>query len=156
VAESRKPLIVLAVLVVLAIVVYVSGAVGAARNGGGDGWTNPFGSLNVGDRLDVSELAVADGNCNAGEVITFQGACRLGVAPVTGGWPWQRVTRTLRLVGAQGSVKVALAVQGKTLRTDLDPGDDVRLTFTRDGGDLVLACLAVGGCTVGLAADGPR
>lgn len=155
-AESRKPLIVLVVLVVLAIVVYVSGAVAATRGGSDGGWSNPFGGLNVGDRLEVSELAVADGNCNAGSTIAFLGACRLTVAPVSGGWPWQRVTRTLRLVGGQGAVKVALAVQGKTLRTDLDPGDDVRLTFTRDGGDLVLACLAVGGCTVTLAADGPR
>lgn len=154
--ENRKPLIVLVVLVVLAIVLFVTGAVGASRGRPGAGWSNPFGAFSPGDTLRPGELTATGGACAAGTTITFAGGCSLRVAAVEGGWPWQRVTRSARLTGVSGAVKVGLSVQGKALSTDLDPGDDVRVTFTRDGGALELACLAVGGCTVALAPDGPR
>lgn len=154
--DNRKPLVVLAVLVLLAITLYVTGAVGAAGGGRDAAWSNPIGGVSVGDLLRPDELAATDGNCSVGAVITFAGGCRLQVAAVEEGWPWQRVTRSIRLVGGAGRVRVSLTIQGKALRTDLDPGDDVRLTFTRDGGELGLACFAVGGCTVTLAEDGPR
>ena len=154
--DSRKPLVVLAVLVALGIVLFVTGAVGAARSGGEPEWSNPFGSFTPADGLRAEELTVASGACSVGQTIDFIGGCTLRVAPVEGDWPWERVTRTVRLVGVTGTVRVALTVQGKALRTDLDPGDDLRLTFTRDGSDLGLACLALGGCTVVLAEDGPR
>jgi len=156
VAESRRPLVVLVVLLVIAIGVYMAGASGAGRGASSDGWSNPFGGLTVGDRLALGEVAVADGDCTLGPTIVFLGACRLRIAPVSGGWPWQRVTRSVRLVGGAGTVKVAIDLQDRTLRTDLDPGDDLRLTFTRDGGFLVLACLTTGGCTVAFTEDGPR
>lgn len=153
---KRTPLVVLAVLVVLAIGLYVTGAAGAAGGRPEAGWSNPLAGVSVGDRLRPEELARVEGDCSVAATITFVGGCRLAVAPVEGGWPWQRVTRSVRLVGGTGQVRLALTVQGKALRTDLDPGDDVRLTFTRDGGELTMACLAVGGCTVALAEDEPR
>lgn len=155
--DSRKPLVVLAVLLVLAIVLFVTGAVGASRSAPSPEWSNPFGTSAVASPLRPGELEVADGSCSVGEAaITLVGGCVLRVLPVEGGWPWERVTRSVRLIGVTGPVKVTLTVQGKQLGTDLDPGDDLRATFTRDGGDLVLGCLAVGGCTVTLAQDGPR
>lgn len=147
---------VLAVLVAVGIALFVTGAVGAARADPEPEWPDPFGSFTPADGLRAEELSVTSGACSVGETIDFAGGCALAVAPVEGGWPWQRVTRTVRLVGVLGTVRMGLTVQGKALRTDLDPGDDVRLTFTRDGGDLVLACLAIGGCTVALAEDGPE
>lgn len=150
--DSRRPLIVLAVLGVLAIVAFTVGAGGATRPAEG-AWANPFGDFNPADALRPDELGVTSGACTVGSTIDFSGGCVLRVAAVDGGWPWQRVTRTVRLVGVAGLVRVGLTVQGRALRTDLDPGDDVRLTFTRDGADLVLACVAISGCTVALAED---
>lgn len=151
---DRRPLVVLGVLAVVAIAVFATGAVAGAR-GGAPAWDNPFGAFRPGDALRPAELTVDSGACVVGAGISFVGGCVLRVAPVAGGWPWQRVTRTARLVAEKGTVRVSLVVQGRPLTTDLDPGKDVRVVFTTDGGRLGLACLAVGGCRVALVADGP-
>ena len=151
--DSRRPLIVLAVLAAVAVAVFVLGAAAGGGSPPDRGWRNPFGEFNPADALRPDELEVVSGSCTVGPAITFTGGSVLQVAPVTGGWPWQRVTRNVRLVGVTGAVRVQLSVQGKDLGTDLAPGDDVRLTFTRDGAGLALGCVAIGNCTVTLAED---
>lgn len=151
---SRRPLVVLGILAVLAVALFGFG-VAAGPRGADAEWPDPFGSFRPGDALRPDELTVESGACAVGDEIAFTSGCVLAVAPVEGGWPWQRVTRTARLVAKEGPVRVSLVVQGEPLRTDLKPGKDVRLVFTADGGRLGLACLGLGGCRVALAEDGP-
>ena len=151
---DRKPLIVLAVLAVLAVVVYVVGVVGAGRDGTDDPWPDwATPDFSPGDPLLADDLTGSSGCSIEGPVITFLGACRVDVRPVTGGLPWQSATRRALLVVAAGPVDLSVTLAGKALRTDLDPGDDIRLTYTRDGGDFTVVCGSNLGCAVTLTED---
>ncbi len=150
---DRRPLVVLFCLALVAVAVFVTGAVGVAggHEGGGTPWMP---KVPLGGALGADDLQVESGSCAVeGTTITFTGGCALKVVPVVGGWPWSDVTRRARLVVDTGSVNVAATVMGKRIDADLGSGEDVRLVFTRDGGDLVLGCLAIGGCKVVLAED---
>jgi len=153
--ENRKPLIVLAALAVLAIVLFVVGVVGVARGdeaaGGLPTWAGPDAS--PGDPLTTDDLS-GDSSCPLdGTVIAFSGDCEMTVREVTGGWPWQSATRRARLVVAQGPVGLAVTLAGKAMSADLDEGDDIRLTYTREGGSFMLVCGNPTGCVVTLAKD---
>jgi hypothetical protein len=152
--ENRKPLIVLAALAVLAILVFVVGVVGAGRDGGDGGWPEwATPDFSPGDPLTAEDLA-GDSSCEIdGAAITFVGVCRVDVRAVTDGWPWERATRRALLVVGTGPVELAVTLAGKSLQTDLDPGDEIRLTYTRDGGSFVLGCTNPAGCAVLLAED---
>ncbi|MGD8214025.1 hypothetical protein [Aestuariimicrobium sp. Y1814] len=150
---DRKPVIVLVCLAVLVVVLAIIGAVAVARSPTGGVRESWFGSPQ-GGRLDPADLRVASGACDvSGLVLTFTGACTLAVTPVDGGLPWADAVRRVRLQASTGRVVVAVQVQDRTMRTTLDPGEDIRLVFTRDGGPLSLGCLAVGGCSAALAQD---
>lgn len=152
---DRKPLIVLAVLAVVAIIVYLVAVVGAGRSDGGEtglpGWAAP--DLSPADALTTDDLQGSDGCSFSGQVITFTGGCAVTVRELTDGWPWQHVTRRARLVVTGGPVDLAVTLVGKELSTSLDPGDDIRLTYTREGGSFVVGCGNLGGCSVTLAED---
>lgn len=153
-SSDRKPLIVLLCLAVLAVAVFVVGAVGASAGPGAGGLPAWARTLSLGRTLTPADLHVAGGTCQIdGSSISVSGACALRVAPVEGGWPWSDVTRRARLVAGDGGVNVAVTVQDQPIDTDLDPGENVRLTFTREGGDLVLRCRVLTGCVVVLAED---
>lgn len=152
--NQRKPLLILGALGLLAILAFVVGAAGAGRaDTGGDwpGWATPY--LSPGDPLIGDDLT-GDSSCSIdGTVITFAGVCRVEVREVTGGWPWESATRRAILVVATGPVDLAVSLAGKSLRADLDPGDRIRLTFTREGGSFALACGNPVGCAVTLLED---
>jgi len=151
---DRKPLIVLGVLAVVAILLFVLGAFGAGRGaaaGGMPGWASPHSSS--GDQLTSADLRGSSACDITGATITFVGGCAVEVAPVTGGFPWEKATRRAILTAGPQPVNLTVTLAGKTLRTDLDPGDDIRLTYTRDGGTFVLTCLSVSGCVVVLSKD---
>ncbi|MDQ7993022.1 MAG: hypothetical protein AAGC63_15565 [Propionicimonas sp.] len=151
--NDRRPLIVLGVLAVLAVLVFGFGVAGAGRDGGSGWpeWATP--DFSPGDPLTVADLS-GDSSCSIdGAAIAFSGVCRVEVKPVTGGWPWERATRRALLVVGAGPVDLGVTLAGKALRTDLDPGDDIRLTYTRDGGSFVLACVNPTGCAVTLVKD---
>ena len=151
---DRKPLIVLGVLALVAIVLFVFGAFGAARGataGGMPDWASP--TQSSGDQLTVADLEGSSSCAFEGATISFVGACVVTVREVTGGLPWERVTRRAILTAGAQTVNLTLTLAGRTLRTDLDPGEGVRLTYTRESGTLVLTCPAVGGCVVILARD---
>jgi hypothetical protein len=154
---DRKPLIVLGVLALVAILLFVFGVFGAGRGKTATGmpeWASP--SRSRGDQLTGADLEVSS-SCNLeGATISFTGTCVAQVRKINGGLPWERVTRRAILIAGPQPVILTLTIRvekEKTLRTDLDPGDNVRLTYTREGGTLGLTCLAVGGCVVVLAED---
>ena len=124
---ERKPLIVLGVLAVVAIIVYLVAVVGAGRDTAADPWPD-----------------WATPGFSPGDPLT---------AEITGGWPWQSATRRALLVVTAGPVDLGVTLAGKALRTGLDPGDDIRLTYTREGGDFALACANLAGCAVVLTED---
>jgi len=152
--ENRKPLILLAALAVLAIVVFVVGVVGVGRGEDGGGWPEwATPDFSPGDALTADDLS-GDSSCSIeGAAITFVGVCRVEVREVTGGWPWESATRRALLVVGTGPIELAVTLAGKSLETDLDPGDEIRLTYTREGGSFVLGCANPAGCAVVLAED---
>lgn len=151
---ERKPLIVLGVLAVVAIIVYLVAVVGAGRDTAADPWPDwATPGFSPGDPLTTDHLAGSSGCGIDGPVITFTGVCRVEVSEITGGWPWQSATRRALLVVTAGPVDLGVTLAGKALRTGLDPGDDIRLTYTREGGDFALACANLAGCAVVLTED---
>lgn len=151
---DRKSLIVLAVLALVAIVVFVLGAVGAGRGATTGTWPDWASPKSAGaDQLTAADLRVSSACTVNGAAIDFVGACVVDVLPVTGGLPWERVTRRAILTAGPQPVRVTVTLAGKTLNANLDPGEDIRLTYTREGGRFALTCLAVSGCAVVLAKD---
>lgn len=155
---DRKPLIVLGVLALVAIVLFVFGVLGPSRGGPAVSpagawpeWASP--KRSAGDPLTVADLRGSSSCDFTGSIISFVGACDVKVQPVTGGFPWEKATRRAILTAGPQAVNLTVTLAGKTLRTDLDPGDDVRLTYTRDGGTFLLTCLAATGCAVVLSED---
>lgn len=151
---DRRPLIVLLCLALAAVALFATGAFGAA--GKPDTGTSPswFSGFSLGGRLRPDALVVRAGACSvSGATITFTGGCELEITPVEGGFPWTDATRRAKLVAGEAPVAVALTVQERALTTTLDPGEAVRLVFTRDAGRLALGCLGLGSCTATLAED---
>lgn len=151
---DRRPLVVLLCLALLAVALFVTGAVGASGGPDGGGGSSLVPQVSLGRGLTADDLRVTSGSCAVeGTSISFVGGCALQVVPADGGRPWSDVTRRARLDVETGTVTVAATIMGKRIDADLDAGEDVRLVFTRDGGDLSLACLAVGSCQVILSED---
>ena len=151
---QRKPLIILAALVLLAVVVYVVGLAGAGRDESAapwPGWASPASAPS--DQLTPADLTGSDGCSIEGAVISFAGTCRVTVRALTEGLPWQAVTRRALLGVVAGPVDLRVTLAGKALKADLDPGDEIRLTYTREGGDLTLTCRTLTGCVATLSAD---
>jgi hypothetical protein len=152
---DRKPLVVLGVLALVAIALYLTGVLGPSRGGAGGAWpqwASP--KLSAGDPLTPADLRGGPSCDIGGTTIAFVGGCVVQVREITGGLPWEKATRRAILTVGPQPVSLTVTLAGKTLRDDLDPGDDVRLTYTREGGTFALACAAVGGCTVVLGRDG--
>ena len=151
---DRKPLMVLGVLGLVAILLFVFGVLGPSRGGEGGAWpewASP--KRSAGDPLTVADLRGSSSCDFAGSIIGFIGACAVEVRPVIGGAGWEKATRRAILTAGPQAVNLTVTLAGKTLGTDLDPGDDVRLTYTRDGGTFLLTCLAATGCVVVLSED---
>ncbi len=157
--EDRKPLIVLGILALVAILLFVFGVFGARRpvtESAWPQWATP--SFSSGDQLTTADLREGSSCQFAGQAITFTGVCQLEVRKVTGGFPWEKATRRAVLTAAGQAVGVTVTItldddNEKNMQTALDPGEDVRLTYTREGGKLGLACGTPGGCTVVLSKD---
>lgn len=151
--SDRRPLIVLLLVGLLALALFGAGAVGAARAPRAEADGSWFGAR-LGGRLDPGDVRVTSGACSVtGGIVTFTGGCALEVARVEGGFPWSDAVRRAVLRATTGPVVVTMRVQGRSLRTTLDPDESVRLVFTRDGGPLGLGCVALGGCAVALLED---
>lgn len=151
---ARKPLILLAVLGLLAIGLFVFGAAGAGRGVAAGGWPQwPSPNPSSGDHLTADDLRGSSTCTLEGATISFVGGCVVEVQQVTEGFPWQRVTRRAMLTAGPQPVGLTVTLAGKTLHTTLDPGEGVRLTYTREGGTFALACASLTPCSVLLAKD---
>lgn len=149
---DRKPLVLLGVLAILAIAVFVVGAAGGGRDTvAWPEWAAPQRSL--GDPLIRADLRGSPACDFGGTTITFTGVCRVEVREVTGGWPWESATRRALLTAIGQPVELSVTLMGRQLRTGLDPGDRIRLTYTREGGSFVLGCGVPTGCVVALTED---
>jgi hypothetical protein len=151
---DRRTLLVLSGIVLLVVALFLLGVLGpgrAAPPGAWPDWAAPQRAR--GDPLLAEDLR-ADPSCEvAGTVITLTGTCAVQVRPVTGGFGWERVTRRAILTAVSQPVGLTVTLAGRTLHDDLDPGDGVRLTYTREGGEFVLRCAAPTGCVVALTED---
>ena len=151
---ERKPLIILAALLLVAVAVYLVGVAGAGRGESAALWPDWAGPGSApGDPLTPADLTGSDGCSIDGAVISVAGTCRVTVRATTEGWPWQAVPRRARLGVVAGPVDLRVTLAGKALKADLDPGDEIRLTYTREGGDFTLTCRIPTGCVVTLRAD---
>lgn len=149
-AENRKPLIILGLCCLVAVLVLVLG-VGLGRRGnkGGSTWQSRLSSLVAPAALRPGDLTLTSGACAVtGAKITVTGDCTLAIPPHGGAFSVKGVTRQSRLAVGGFPVEIAVDVGGRRIAQTVKPGDDpVRLTFGRDGGTLHLRCL-FGTCAV--------
>ncbi|MDI9628740.1 MAG: hypothetical protein QM286_09385 [Acidobacteriota bacterium] len=151
---GRKPIIVLSLLALLAAGLFAIGAVGASGSVPAGQWPKWASPKPVGgEPLTVEDLRLSPGCVLQDATLSFIGGCVVEVSPLDEGFPWLRVTRAANLTAGPQTVGVTVSLAGKTLHTNLDPGENVRLTFTREGGAVTLTCTAVTSCTVRLAED---
>ena len=151
--SDRKPILVLVGLALLVVVAFVAGTVGIARSPAAETRGSWFGSTQ-GGRLEPDDLVRSSGACSrSGATVSVAGACAFEVTKVQGGLPWSDAVRRAKLRVTSGVVVVTVRIQDRTMTTTLDPGEDVRMVFTRDGGPLTLVCATIGGCTVVLLED---
>ena len=150
---DRKPLVVLGVLVVAAILLYLLGVLGPGGGSGGSwpDWASP--DRAAGDPLTAADLDGGPGCDVDGTTIAFTGTCAVAVREVTGGFGRERATRRAILTTGSQPVGLTVTLAGRTLSHELDPGEDVRLTYTREGGTFVLQCGSATGCAVVLRKD---
>lgn len=151
---GRKPIIVLGVLALLAAGLFAIGAVGASGSvptGQWPKWASP--KPVGGEPLTVDDLRLSPDCVLQDATLSFIGGCVVEVSPLDEGFPWLRVTRATNLTAGPQAVGVTVSLAGKTLHTNLEPGESVRLAFTREGGAVALTCAALTSCTVRLAED---
>lgn len=148
ISENRKPLLILAVCGVVAVLLLVLGVGLGQRDGGGiDSWQRRFEDAVAPQVLRPADLSITSGSCSAeDDRITLTGVCTIEV-PATA-FSVKDVTRQAKLSVSGLPVVVAVVLGERRISQTVEPGDDpVSLTFGRDGGSLVLQC-GFGPCVV--------
>jgi hypothetical protein len=155
--ESRRPLVVLAVVGALAVLVFVLG-VGAGAggdDGGSGGWPDRLRDLVDGEDLTTADLVLTGGSCSVdGQVITFAGSCTFEVPASGGRLSLGAPTRRATLAVGGAPVGVAIVIEDQEIAVEMDAGEQQDLTFGRSGGRLALGCLGLSGCAVALVPAG--
>lgn len=154
---SRKPLLVVGVCAVIAVLVLVLGvSCGGGNDAGARGWqeslAGPAG--NIAADLTVEDLEISGGRCTASDTqLLVTGSCMFEVKEFGGALGLGPSTKRGMLV-AQQAVSVELFVQGTRIEQDVEPGKEISLTFGTSGGRLGVTCLSVSGCTLQLTGAG--
>lgn len=159
-SESRKPLIVIGVCAVIAVLVLVFG-VSCGNDGDGDGdgdaakeWQKSFGGAAGGEELTVADLEAPGGNCTASDSrLLVTGTCTFVVQDFGAAFGLGPPTKRGTLI-PQEDVAIELFVQGSRIEQDIEAGKEIPLTFGTSGGRLGVTCLSVGGCTLQLMEAG--
>ncbi|WP_426300218.1 hypothetical protein [Arthrobacter sp. R-11] len=153
--ENRKPIIVVAVCAVVAVLVLVLGvSCSGSNNAGAPGWQSGFAGVAKGGKLTTADLAPAGGSCSAsGGQLAVAGSCTFQVRKFGGLFDFGPPTKRARLLPQQ-AVAVTLSVEGTRTEQSADPGDTVELTFGTSGGSLGIRCLVPGGCVLQLVEAG--
>lgn len=155
---SRKPLIVVGVCAVIAVLVLVFG-VSCGNDGNDDGhaakdWQKSFSGAAGGAELTVADLETSGGNCTAAEsLLQVTGTCTFVVQDFGAAFGLGPPTKRGTLVPQQ-DVAIELFVQGSRIEQDIEAGKKIPLTFGTSGGRLGVTCLSVGGCTLQLMEAG--
>jgi hypothetical protein len=150
ISENRKPLLILALCAVVAILLLVLGVGLGQRGGGGtDSWQRRFEDTVAPEVLRPADLSVTSGSCSVeDDRIAVTGECTIKVLASGGRFSLKDVTRQAKLSVAGFPVVVTVVLGERRIAQTVDPGDDpVSLTFGRDGGTLVLQC-GFGTCVV--------
>lgn len=147
-ADTRKPIILLAVVGVIVVVVFVLGVgLGGGSSGAGE-WRERLSGFGVGGDLAPQEVSVGEGCGRDGSTILVAPACVVEVAPRGGRFSLGSPVRKASLTNAGGAVRLTLRLEDTEISRTLDPGESTDLTFGPDGGSLVLQCQVIGGCAV--------
>lgn len=159
-SESRKPLIVIGVCAVIAVLVLVFG-VSCGNDGDGDGdgdaakeWQKSFGGAAGGAELMMADLEATGGSCTAdGSLLLVTGTCVFVVQDFGAAFGLGPPTKRGTLI-PQEDVAIELFIQGSRIEQDIEAGKEIPLTFGTSGGRLGVTCLSVGGCTLQLMEAG--
>ncbi|MEE2524074.1 hypothetical protein V1639_15130 [Pseudarthrobacter sp. J75] len=157
-SESRKPLIVVGVCAVIAVLVLVSGvSCGGGNDDDGDAakeWQQSFSGVAGGAELMIADLEVNGGNCTAAEsLLKVTGTCVFVVRDFGAAFGLGPPTKRGTLVPQQ-DVAIELFVQDSRIEQDVEAGEEIPLTFGTSGGRLGVTCPSVGGCTLQLMEAG--
>lgn len=156
-SESRKPLVVVGVCAVVAVLVLVFGVSCGNDDDDGDAakeWQKSFSGAAAGADLMITDLEASGGNCTAAEsLLTVTGACVFVVQDFGAAFGLGPPTKRGTLVPQQ-DVAIELSVQGSRIEQDIEAGKQIPLTFGTSGGRLGVTCLSVGGCTLQLMEAG--
>jgi hypothetical protein len=153
--RNRKPIIVVILCAVVAVLVLVLGvSCSGSNNAGAPGWQSALAGVAAGGKLTTADLAPAGGACSAsGGQLAVAGSCMFEVRKFGGLFDFGPPTKRARLLPQQ-AVVVTLSVEGTRTEQSADPGDTVELTFGTSGGSLGIRCLVPGNCVLQLVEAG--
>lgn len=150
-SQDRKPILIAAVCVGIAMLLFVLGSGLGGRDAGGTaGWQDRLKALKLGSDLSISELQPAGGSCSMeASRITVIGSCVLAVAEFGGPFSLQ-VTKSAQLVALQ-PVKLTLTLEGTRTTEEVKAGCQTSAIFGRAGGAVTISCmLPTSPCTIEL------
>lgn len=147
-ADTRKPIILLAVVGVVAVLVFVLGVGLGSGSSGADDWRERLSGLGAGQDLAAQDVSVGEGCGRDGSTILVAPACVVEVAPRGGRFSLGSPVRSASLTNVGGPVRLTLRLEDTEISRTLDPGETTDLTFGPDGGSLALQCEVIGGCAV--------
>ncbi|WP_311214827.1 MULTISPECIES: hypothetical protein [unclassified Arthrobacter] len=148
--ENRTPILVVIACGVIAILVLVFGvSCGGGNDDAAADWQGGFSGPAVGAKLTAADLSVQSGSCSASDTqLVVTGACVFEVEEFGGGlFSFGPPTKRARLAPQQ-AVTVFLFVQDTRAEQDSGPGKTVDVTFGTSGGQLGIACRALGVCVL--------
>ncbi|MCD4849621.1 hypothetical protein LN996_02220 [Arthrobacter sp. AK01] len=154
--ENRTPIMVVIACGVVAVLVLVFGvSCGGGNDDAAADWQGGFSGTAVAAKLTAADLSVQSGSCSASDTqLVVTGACVFEVKEFGGGWfSFGPPTKRARLAPQQ-LVRVSLFIQGTRAEQDSGPGKTVDVTFGTSGGQLGIACLAIGACVLQLQEAG--
>lgn len=153
--ENRKPIIIVVICGVIAILVLVFGvSCGGGNDDAATDWQGGFAEAAKGGQLAGSDLAAGGGPCSASQLqLVVAGSCTFVVKEFGGLFSFGTPTKRARLAPQQ-DVTVTLFVEGTRAEQDVDAGDTVDVTFGTSGGRLGITCRTVGNCVLKLSEAG--
>ena len=138
---DRRKFVVLGALALVAVLVFVLGSASGGGEGGADRWQERLHGVGGGRDLTPSDLALVSGSCELGaQEVRVPAACVLEVEPTGGRFSLGAPTRRATLVNQTSPLRLMATVEGQEIAVDLEPGEDVLVTFGRSGGTLALLC----------------
>ena len=152
---NRRPIIIVIVCAVLALLILILGAsCGGTNDSAAKEWQESFAKAAKGAPLTAGDLDGASGQCVAeGTQLVVAGSCTFQVREFGGSLGLGPPTKRAILV-PQTAVRIELFVEGTRIEQDAGAGDQVQLTFGNSGGRLGITCPSLEGCALQLQEAG--